>query len=75
MSMTKDELTYAIGQIEKQLMENERIYRKYQLKRIDQLDPDLVESVTRIGELSVALMIAKSDIAKKLREEYGIFII
>ena len=75
MSMTEDEMIFAIGQIEKQLNENERVYRKYQLKRIDTLDPDLVEAITRLGEVSVELMIAKSEIAKKLREKYGIFIV
>lgn len=75
MSMTEDEMIFAIGQIEKQLNENERVYRKYQLKRIDTLDPDLVEAITRLGEVSVELMVAKSEIAKKLREKYGIFIV
>lgn len=75
MSMTEDEMIFAIGQIEKQLNENERVYRKYQLKRIDTLDSDLVEAITRLGEVSVELMVAKSEIAKKLREKYGIFIV
>ena len=75
MSMTEDEMIFAIGQIEKQLNENERVYRKYQLKRIDTLNPDLVEAITRLGEVSVELMVAKSEIAKKLREKYGIFIV
>lgn len=73
--MTEDEMIFAIGQIEKQLNENERVYRKYQLKRIDTLDSDLVEAITRLGEVSVELMVAKSEIAKKLREKYGIFIV
>lgn len=73
--MTKEELSKAIGDIEKQLMENERIYRKYELKRKDELDPETWDIITRLGELSIGLMIAKNDLTRKLREEHGIFII
>ena len=73
--MTKDELSRTIGIIEKQLIENERVYRKYELKTKEELGSEVWDSVIRLGESSVALMIIKNELTTKLREEYGIFII
>lgn len=73
--MTKDELSRTIGIIEKQLMENERVYRKYELKTKEELGSEVWDSVIRLGETSVALMIIKNELTTKLRKEYGIFII
>lgn len=73
--MVKDELSRTIGIIEKQLMENERVYRKYELKTKEDLGSEVWDSVIRLGETSVALMIIKNELMTKLRKEYGIFII
>lgn len=72
--MEKDILVNTIADIDVQLRRNEEIYRKYQLKTKDELGPELWDLVSRLGEVSVALMIVRNSCAKELREHYGIII-
>lgn len=73
--MSIDDMIRYIGQIDMELTRNEDIYRKYQLNRKDDIDPGTWDLINRLAEVSTVLMKTKADLTKKLRDEYGIFIV
>ena len=73
--MSQGELTYTIGQIDKELTRNEEILSKYRLLRKSNIDPEIWELINRLGEVSSFLMRTRDKIATDLRVNDDIFIV